>query len=505
MKRISILVILGLVVWAGFYLRFIDLGQKPMHTDEAVNGVMIQQSLAGEDVHFDPGHYHGPLLRYLSIPVVVMADAIAGDGLTEGSLRWLTALAGGLGVLGYILFRTQAGRDGSFVALVFAAVSPPMVYYSRYFIHESVFVLFSLIFLYCVWRFFEEKTLRFAIWTGVMAGLLHATRETVVLVLTASVIALLVSFGKDWKQQLTWLVSKEGLQRLGVGVLSGAIVSVFFYSAFFTYWQGPVDSMLTYFNYQTQAGHEDSWYYYLGLILGERTPVSYWGQVWILILAAAGLWQAFVEKEREAPRLPYFRFIASYTLVTTALYSIISYKTPWLMLNFLVGWILLAGIGWVYLWGKLRSVLVHAILVIVLLFSLGHSLRQSWLLSFRFSADPRNPFVYSHTSPDLMNLVERIERLSQLHPDGTGMRIDIAGMEYWPLPWYLREYPNVGYWESLPEDSDAPMKVFSFSGDQEVPELDPDAYMSELRGLRESVFLLTFIEMDLWDKQFPSE
>jgi len=173
-------------------------------------------------------------------------------------------------------------------------------------------------------------------------------------------------------------------------------------------------------------------------------------------------------------------------------------------LNFLVCWILLAGMGWVYLWGKLRSILVHAILVVVLLFSLGHSLRQTWLLSFRFSADPRNPFVYSHTSPDLLNLVERIERLSQLHPDGKDMRIDIAGMEYWPLPWYLREYPNVGYWEQLPEGSEAVIQVFSFLGDQEVPELDETAYMSELRGLRESVFLLIFIEMELWDKQFPN-
>ena len=504
MKRISILVILGLVVWAGFYLRFIDLGQKPMHTDEAVNGVMIQQSLAGEDVHFDPGHYHGPLLRYLSIPVVVLADAMGGDGLTEGSLRWLTALAGGLGVLVFIMFRTLAGRDASFVALVFAAVSPPMVYYSRYFIHESVFVLFSLLFLYFVWRFFEEKNLRFAIWTGVMAGFLHATRETVVLVLAAAAIALLVSFGKDWRDQLDWLKSKQGLQGLGAGLLCGTLVSVLFYSAFFTYWRGPLDSILTYFNYQTELGHEDVWYYYLGLIVGERTPVGYWGQIWILLLAMAGLWQAFVEKEREAARLPFFRFIASYTIVTTVLYSIISYKTPWLVLNFLVCWILLAGMGWVYLWGKLRSILVHAILVVVLLFSLGHSLRQTWLLSFRFSADPRNPFVYSHTSPDLLNLVERIERLSQLHPDGKDMRIDIAGIEYWPLPWYLREYPNVGYWEQLPEGSEAVIQVFSFLGDQEVPELDETAYMSELRGLRESVFLLIFIEMELWDKQFPN-
>ena len=504
MKRISILVILGLVVWAGFYLRFIDLGQKPMHTDEAVNGVMVQQSLAGEDVHFDPGHYHGPMLRYLSVPVVVIADAILEDGLNEGSLRWLTALAGGLTVLAYILFRTQAGRDASFVALVFAAVSPPMIYFSRYFIHESIFVLGSLIFLYCVWRFFEEKSWRFAIWTGVLAGLLHAVRETVVIVLAAAALGLIVSFGKDWRNQLNWLISKEGWQRFGAGLLSGALVSVLFYSAFFTYFQGPIDSILTYFTYKTELGHEDAWYYYLGLITGERTPVSYWGQIWILLLGAAGLWQAFGERQWELDRIPYFRFIAVYTLATTAVYSFIAYKTPWLMLNFLVGWILLAGVGWVYLWGRFRSIAVHAVLVLLLLFSLGHSLRQSWLLSFRFSADPRNPFVYSHTSPDLLNLVERIERLAALHPDGTSMRIDIAGMEYWPLPWYLREYPNVGYWESLPEGSDAPIQVFSFAGDQEVPELDETAYMTELRGLREGVFLLIFIEMELWDRQFPN-
>jgi uncharacterized protein (TIGR03663 family) len=504
MKRISILVILGLVVWTGFYLRFIDLGQKPMHTDEAVNGVMISQTLAGESVNFDPNHYHGPLLLYLALPVVVLSDAISGDGLTESSLRWLTALAGGLLVLVIILFRDVMGKDASFIALVFAAVSPPLVYYSRYFIHESVFVLFSLLFIYCLWKLFDEKSWRFAVWTGILAGLLHAVRETVVLVLLAAALALLISFGRDWRNQLAWLTSTEGLQRLGLSAICAIVVSVLFYSAFFTYWQGPIDSILTYFNYETQSGHEKPWYYYLGLILGEKSVVGYWGQCWILMFGAAGLWLAFVEKQSDAERVPFFRFIAAYTLVTTVLYSMISYKTPWLMLNFLVGWILLAGMGWVYLWGKLRSVVLHAVLIIVLLGSLGHSIRQSWLLGFRYSANPRNPYVYSHTSPDLLNLVERIEVLSALHPDGKAMRIDIAGTEYWPLPWYLRAYTNVGYWPELPEDSDASVQVFSFSGDEEVPERDEDLFMTELRGLRDGVFLLIFIENELWDQQFPN-
>jgi uncharacterized protein (TIGR03663 family) len=505
MKRISILVILGLLVWAGIYLRFIDLGQKPMHTDEAVNGVMVIQTLAGEDVHFDPGHYHGPLLRYLAIPVVSVARLITGAEVSESSLRWLTALAGGLTVLVIGLFRKHLGKDASFIALVFAAVSPALIYYNRYFIHESIFVLFSLLFLYFLWRLVDEKTWRYAILTGVMAGLLHALRETVVLVLFAAAVAITVSQWQARKTFFAWLFSRDGLLRLAAGAGCGIVVSVFFYSAFFTYWQGPIDSILTYFNYSTEVGHEKPWYYYLLLIVGEKTPTAYFGQAWLLVFGAAGLWQAFGEKKTYAERIPFFRYVSAYTLATTIVYSLIAYKTPWLMLNFLIGWILLAGIGWVYLWAKYKSVILRSLLVLVLLGSLAHSVRQSWLLSFRFSADPRNPFVYSHTSPDLLKLVNRLELLASLHPDGKAMRIDIAGAEYWPLPWYLRDFSRVGYWSELVAGSDAPVQIVSFSGDQEVPELDPDRYTTDLRGLRDGVFLLTFIEKQLWERQFPNE
>lgn len=134
-----------------------------------------------------------------------------------------------------------------------------------------------------------------------------------------------------------------------------------------------------------------------------------------------------------------------------------------------------------------------------------HSLRQASLLSFRFSADPRNPFVYSQTSQDFVKLVDRIDRLQELDESGVGMRIDVGGLEYWPLPWYLREYTGVGYWTELPAESDAKIRLYSFSGDVDVPEMSPELYTTELRGLREGVFVLMFVENSLWERQFEDQ
>ncbi len=505
MKRISILLVLGLLVWAGLYLRFFDLGQKPMHTDEAVNAVMVHQSLLSVPVEFDPSHYHGPLLKDLAIVTVSLAKGLTGENWSEVTLRFLTALAGSLSVFAFFLLRRHMGRDASFIALFLAAVSPPLVYYSRYFIHETLFILFSLLFLHALWSFLETRKTRWAFWTGATIGVLHAVRETFIFVLFAAVVALFVAHWRESRNDIRWLAGREGLSRL-VPLFAAAVgVSVLFYSAFFTHWQGPLDSILTYFRYEIDADHEKPWYYYLMLIIGERSSIGYLGQAWILVLSLAGIWKAFFETSSQSERLPFLRFLCCYTIVLTILYSLISYKTPWLMLNFLVGWILLAGVGWVYSWQRWGHWMSRAILIVLLLGTLGHSLRQGWLLSFRYSADPKNPFVYSHTSPDLLKLVDRIHSLSRLHPDGASMRVDIHGPEYWPLPWYLRDLKGVAYPEAPDENSPASVHVFSFQAGQYVPELDETRFISELRGLRDGVFLLIYIELNLWDRLFEDE
>ena len=51
------------------------------------------------------------------------------------------------------------------------------------------------------------------------------------------------------------------------------------------------------------------------------------------------------------------RLIAFYTFWMTVIYTVLPYKTPWCLLNFLYGMILLAGIGAaaVMRWGKSRG------------------------------------------------------------------------------------------------------------------------------------------------------
>ena len=66
--------------------------------------------------------------------------------------------------------------------------------------------------------------------------------------------------------------------------------------------------------------------------------VRCWAGVLLALLRLAGANASFV------------RFLAIYTFVLTALYSLISYKTPWCVLSFWHGMILLAGVGAVVLW-----------------------------------------------------------------------------------------------------------------------------------------------------------
>ncbi len=76
---------------------------------------------------------------------------------------------------------------------------------------------------------------------------------------------------------------------------------------------------------------------------GEARPTS---------LVAARSENAARDSHFAVPEECFPRFLAFYTLVLTGLYAIIPYKTPWCMLSFLDGMILLAGVGaWAILLG----------------------------------------------------------------------------------------------------------------------------------------------------------
>jgi len=74
--------------------------------------------------------------------------------------------------------------------------------------------------------------------------------------------------------------------------------------------------------------------------------------------------------------------------------------------------------------------------------------------------------------------------------------------EQWPLPWYLRTMPNVGYWtdaKDLPAGT-GPVVVASMENADRLDATLGERYVSELCGVRPDVLVALYVERGLWDR-----
>ena len=124
-------------------LRASDLGHRPLHNDEAVNAVKVTDLWQHGRYAYDPDEYHGPSLHYTSLPFLQLTGARTAEDLTDSHLRLVTVAFGVGLVLLALLLADGLGRPAVAWAAVLTAVSPAMVFYSRYFIHEMLLVFFS--------------------------------------------------------------------------------------------------------------------------------------------------------------------------------------------------------------------------------------------------------------------------------------------------------------------------------------------------------------------------
>jgi predicted membrane-bound mannosyltransferase len=197
------------------------------------------------------------------------------------------------------------------------------------------------------------------------------------------------------------------------------------------------------------------------------------------------------------------RFLTIYTTLVIIGYSLIPYKTPWCMLTFVHGAILLAGVGAVVLVRLMPLRSLTGLILAVLTAGIVHLAWQAWRLNHdrRFLADPRNPHVYAHTTPDALRLVDRVEELAAFHSTGHDMVIKVIMPDnYWPIPWYLRRFNHVGYWFEPPEDCDADVIMTGSSVGDDIDSRLKGHYQTGLYGLRYGVFMKLYVEQSLWDR-----
>jgi hypothetical protein len=96
-----------------------------------------------------------------------------------------------------------------------------------------------------------------------------------------------------------------------------------------------------------------------------------------------------------------------------------------------------------------------------------------------------------------------VEALARVSPEGhnTIVKVIAPDGDYWPLPWYLRRFKNVGWYENLPADPFAPIVIVAAELDARLDEKsDKKWIMVGLTELRPRKFFELYVEAELWKK-----
>ncbi|MCK4760372.1 MAG: hypothetical protein KAT69_10010, partial [Candidatus Aminicenantes bacterium] len=100
--------------------------------------------------------------------------------------------------------------------------------------------------------------------------------------------------------------------------------------------------------------------------------------------------------------------------------------------------------------------------------------------------------------------IQRINDLSPHHPDQEQMLIKVITQpdEAWPLPWYLRGFGRVGYWQEVEEAgplADVPLIISSLDKTSQLQPYLEDNHLLEYYELRPGILLALYINQNLWD------
>jgi uncharacterized protein (TIGR03663 family) len=565
------------VLVAAAALRLVALNMKPMHHDEGVNGFFLMNLLRQGTYHYDPSNYHGPTLYFITLPLAYIADNLR---VLDNWVLRLVTVAFGVGTVWLALaLRRYVGAVGALAGAALVAVSPACVFYSRYFIHEALFVFFTLGIVVAALRFYETGAATYLLLASASAAMLFATKETAFISIG--------TLGLAWLSAYLWArvvgggraraKAESGLRRFASGgsapvVIFGALALfaflwVLFYSSFFTHWKGVFWDSFKAFDIWSKTGmsafHEKPAYTYVKWLVEEEWPV--------LLLACVGACVALFERRMNR----FVIFASAWGFGLLAAYSIIKYKTPWLVLSFVVPMCVAAGyaaralgrLGWERLlpllaafalgsgvllrkretladvYSSLTDATYHSskgsfdVLILLLgcvILLTAFTLAVKWAsgggasdwraslvvaaaaiafcsyqtiaLNFFHYDDDSYPYVYSHTRREMVEMVRDVGRVGE-RAGTKEPGVSVVSPEYWPLPWYFRDNPRVGYTNSVSPSYDPQTTLVVIGRKSETPSEDQSAKLRAVLGtayvevgayaLRPGVDLVLFERRDL--------
>jgi uncharacterized protein (TIGR03663 family) len=451
-ERIFILILI-----LAFILRFLVLDLKLLHHDEAIHSWFSYELLTRGAWQYDPS-YHGPFLYF------VTAGMFALIGPSDFAARLLPSLFGFLVIpLVYCIYQLgYINKNQTLVAAIFLAISPDMIYFSRFLRHDIFMLFFTMLLLVAILYWFERQQTRFAVLAAVAAAGALSCKEEMPFIFM--VFVLLFAFAA-WKGRFT-LPPRWKADLILFIVLIIAIMSVL-YSAFFfhidtligqnfgitaqgihfeantTGWYRAIEHWTAMHNQQRLGG---PMYYYIPLFLLYELPIFILALIGTLRFITAGLhpirfmkrvmnWirdrhftlsvrdlaaisrqDLLAGQERDAKSEEFFRFCICWMLATMIFYAYVGEKVPWLIIAQLLPMCFVATYN--LNWQKTAFALAGCVFLIVM----------TWHVAF-VPVDINEPIVQVQNSEEMREVMALMDASD---------RVVIASKDYWPLPWYYR-------------------------------------------------------------------
>jgi uncharacterized protein (TIGR03663 family) len=416
-------------------LRFWGLDLRPVHHDEAVNGWFVDGLYARGYYQYDPANYHGPLYFY----VVALFGKIFGRNIS--ALRVPPVLFGAALTFVPFVFRRWIGFRAAWISTAVLVVSPAMVFFSRYSIHETAFALSCVLFLR-VWLVAREPGATKGTWIllGVMLGLMATLKENFTVFGAALFMAEAVMAVQN--RGLPRKMDRVFFRGIGIAVAVASLLVVVFFTGFFQDRDGVMKFFSAFLKWSETGskgnGHEKPFLYWITLLAQLEWP------------ALLGLFAGFV--------IPFlksgFARINAWTgTFLWLIYSLVSYKTPWCVLSFLVFLVINFGISADAILSALAPKKknsspfkrnVFAGFLISGSIFLGY---QAFEVSWLNPDQDGHPYIYGQTYRDFTGPVDRILSSIRATPGGLEKtRVQVISSFTWPLPYLLGEVRQTGYY-----------------------------------------------------------
>ncbi|MSQ22392.1 MAG: TIGR03663 family protein [Dehalococcoidia bacterium] len=196
---IIVVLALGLRLWA--------LGARAIQHDESLHAIYSWYIYEGRGYTHDP-MMHGPFKFYATAAVYWLLWA------NDATARLLPALFGTALVAVPIMLRRRLGRTGTLVTSLLLALSPTMLYFSRFARDDMYMAVWALLLVAFMWGYLDTRKSRYLVLSSVALAFAFSTMENVYIVVAVLGSYLFIASATD---VVPWLLGRKRLRDFSPG------------------------------------------------------------------------------------------------------------------------------------------------------------------------------------------------------------------------------------------------------------------------------------------------